>query len=259
MTRAPWAWALGAVAIGLVLAFAGATAPVSGFIRWLTLPVVRLFSSAGSRTLSSDDRVKELQAQLAAMVVDQVRLQSLEEENKTLRAQARFLDRSGYDSVGARVIGRDVSGQRALLTIDRGRNDSVEIGQAVITDDGIMVGKISSIQDSIAVVELLTDPNSRVAAAVQSKGQLAGVLEGRGNGTAVMTYIPSSEAVAADQVVVTAGTEDKVPGDLPLGIVNTVESHSSDPFFSATIEPLVNLEGVTFVSVLRPTALRPHL
>ena len=259
MTRAPWAWALGTVAIGLVLAFAGATAPVSGFIRWLTLPVVRLFSSAGSRTLSSDDRVKELQAQLAAMVVDQVRLQSLEEENKTLRAQARFLDRSGYDSVGARVIGRDVSGQRALLTIDRGRNDSVEIGQAVITDDGIMVGKISSIQDSIAVVELLTDPNSRVAAAVQSKGQLAGVLEGRGNGTAVMTYIPSSEAVAADQVVVTAGTEDKVPGDLPLGIVNTVESHSSDPFFSATIEPLVNLEGVTFVSVLRPTALRPHL
>jgi len=259
VTRAPWAWALGTVAIGLVLAFAGATAPVSGFIRWLTLPVVRLFSSAGSRTLSSDDRVKELQAQLAAMVVDQVRLQSLEEENKTLRAQARFLDRSGYDSVGARVIGRDVSGQRALLTIDRGRNDSVEIGQAVITDDGIMVGKISSIQDSIAVVELLTDPNSRVAAAVQSKGQLAGVLEGRGNGTAVMTYIPSSEAVAADQVVVTAGTEDKVPGDLPLGIVNTVESHSSDPFFSATIEPLVNLEGVTFVSVLRPTALRPHL
>jgi rod shape-determining protein MreC len=247
------------VAVGLILVFAGATRPVAGFMRWLTLPIVHVFSSAGANALSTDDRIKELQAQLAAMVVDQVHLQSLEEENKTLRAQAHFLDRSGYDSVGARVIGRDVGGQRALLTIDRGRNDSVEVGQAVVTDDGIMVGKISSIQDSIAVVELLTDPNSRVAAAVQSKGQLSGVLEGRGNGTAVMTYIPSSEAVSADQVVVTAGTEDKVPGDLPLGIVNTVETHSSDPFFSATIEPLVTLESVTFVSVLRPTALRPHL
>lgn len=259
MTRNPWAWGLGATAVVLLLVFAGATRPVSNVVRWATLPIVQFFSSFGSQTANTDDRVKELEAQLAATVVDQVRLQSLEEENKTLRSQARFLDSSGYDSVGARVIARDVSGQRALLTIDRGQNDSVEVGQAVITDDGIMVGKISSIEDRIAVVELLTDPNSRVAAAVQSKGQLAGVLEGRGNGTAVMTYIPSSEAVGADQVVVSAGTEDKVPGNLPLGIVNTVESHSSDPFYSATIEPLVNLERVTFVSVLRPTALRPRL
>ena len=257
--RNPWVWVLGAAAAGLLLLFAGATRPVSDAMRWATLPAVRLLSGIGTRAITSDDRVKELEAQLAAMVVDQVRLRSLEEENRTLRSQARFLDRSGYDSVGARVIARDVSGQRALLTIDRGKDDSVEVGQAVITDDGIMVGKISRMEDRIAVVELLTDPNSRVAAAVQTKGQLAGVLEGRGNGTAVLTFIPSSEAVSPDQVIVTAGTEDKVPGNLPLGIVNTVETHSSDPFFSATIEPLVTLDRVTFVSVLRPTALRPRL
>jgi len=257
--RNPWAWVLGAIAVGLLLLFAGATRPVTDAVRWATLPTVRFLSGIGTRAITSDDRVKELEAQLAAMVVDQVRLRSLEEENRTLRAQARFLDTSGYDSVGARVIARDVSGQRALLTIDRGQNDSVEVGQAVITDDGIMIGKISRIEDRIAVVELLTDPNSRVAAAVQSKGQLAGVLEGRGNGTAVLTFIPSSEAVTPDQVIITAGTEDKVPGNLPLGIVNTVETHSSDPFFSATVEPLVSLDRVTFVSVLRPTALRPRL
>ncbi|MEI7512460.1 MAG: rod shape-determining protein MreC [Candidatus Uhrbacteria bacterium] len=257
--RNPWVWALGITAIGLVFVLAGVTKPVGEAIRWMTLPIVRVMSGAGSRAITTDDHVKELEAQLSALVVDQVRLRSLEEENQTLRSQARFLDRSGYDSVGARVIARDVSGQRALLTIDRGKNDSVEVGQAVITDDGIMVGKISLIEDTIAVVELLTDPNSRVAAAAQSKGQLAGILEGRGNGTAVLSYIPSSEDVASDQVIVTAGTEDKVPRNLPLGIVNTVETRSSDPFFSAAIEPLVSLERVTFVSVLRPTALRPHL
>jgi rod shape-determining protein MreC len=257
--RNPWVWVMGVMAAGLILAFAGATRPISGVVRWATLPLVELVSGVGTRAITSDDRVKELEAQLAAMVVDQVRLRSLEEENRTLRSQARFLDTSGYDSVGARVIARDVSGQRALLTIDRGQNDSVEVGQAVMSDDGIMVGKISRIEDRISVVELLTDPSSRVAAAVQSKGQLAGVLEGRGNGAAVLTFIPSSEAVTPDQVIITAGTEDKVPGNLPLGIVNTVETQSSDPFFSATVEPLVSLERVTFVSVLRPSALRPRL
>lgn len=254
-----WAWAAGALTIGGILILAGLSRPVGSFVRAATLPIVTALSGAASRTIQADERVKELESRLAVLAADQVRLRSLEEENRSLRAQARFLDQSGYDSVGARVISRDVRGTRALLTIDRGSNDSVEIGQAVVTDEGIMIGKISGLEDRIAEVELLTDPRSRVAAAVQEKGQLAGVLEGRGNGAAVLSFIPSSETVVSDQIIVTAGTEDKIPANLPLGIVNTVESHSSDPFFSAAIEPLLALDRAIFVSVLRPTALRPRL
>ena len=257
--RGVWAWVIGALTITVLLVLAGLSQPVGSFVRAATLPLVRAMSGLSSRAIVADERVKELESRLAVVAAAQVRLRSLEEENRTLRAQARFLDRSGYDSVGARVIARDVRGTRALLTIDRGGDDSVEIGQAVVTDEGIMVGKISSLQERVAVVELLTDPRSRVAAAVQEKGQLAGILEGRGNGAALLSFIPSSETVVPDQIIVTAGTEEKVPANLPLGIVNTVEARSSDPFFSATIEPLVSLDRVVFVSVLRPTALRPRL
>lgn len=257
--RSSWFWIVAtAIAVG-VFSLAGFYRPFGSFVRAGTLPTVRFLSGISSQTISADERVKELESRLAVLAVDQVRLRSLEEENRTLRAQARFLDQSGYDSVGARVISRDVRGIRAVLTIDRGKDDSLEVGQAVMTDEGIMIGKISSLQDRISVVELLTDPRSRVAAAVQVKGQLAGVLEGRGNGAAILSYIPSSETVVPDQLIVTAGTEEKVPGNLPLGIVNTVDTRPSDPFFSATVEPFISLERVVFVSVLRPSALRPRL
>ena len=257
--RLSWPWIWAAALVAGVLMFAGLYRPFGSLVRAATLPVVRFLSGAAAQMISVDERVKELESRLAVLAADRVRLRSLEEENRALRAQARFLDTSGYDSVGARVISRDVRGTKAVLTIDRGKDDSLEVGQAVVTDEGIMIGKVSALQDRIATVELLTDPRSRVAAAVQVKGQLAGVLEGRGNGASVLTFIPSSETVVPDQLIVTAGTEEKVPGNLPLGIVNTVDAKPSDPFFRATVEPLVALDRVVFVSVLRPSALRPRL
>ncbi len=255
-----WLWLGAAVIAVAVLVLAGLFRPIGEVVRWVTLPVVRVISGwSGHLDDATEPRILELESRLASLSVDYVKLKSLEEENRTLRAQAHFLDRSGYDSVGARVIGRDVSGKRALLTIDRGSEDSLEIGQAVITDQGIFIGKITQIFDRVATVELVTDPRSRVAAALTAGGRLAGVIEGRGNGAAVLTYIPSSESVIADQLIVTAGTEDKVQGNLPIGVVNTVDGKPTDPFMNATIEPLVSLDRVVFVSVLRPTALRPRL
>ena len=257
---ARWLWLLGAVIAVAVLALAGLFRPIGEAARFASLPVVRWISGwASHATDTADSRVKELESRLATLAVDHVRLKALEEENRTLRSQAKFLDRSGYDSVGARVIGRDVSGKRALLVIDRGREDSIELGQAVVTDQGVFIGKISQILDRVSTVELVTDPRSRVAAALEADGQIAGVIEGRGNGAAVLTYIPSSHSIVADQLIVTAGTEDKVPGNLPIGVVNTVEGKPTDPFLNATIEPVVSLDRVVFVSVLRPTALRPRL
>ncbi|MCC7522301.1 rod shape-determining protein MreC [Candidatus Uhrbacteria bacterium] len=260
-----WLWIGGAVAAVLILTLAGIFRPLGDFFRSVTLPVVRFTSGLVSRdsetvTNSGDaERIKELESRLAALTVDYVRLKSLEEENRTLRSQAKFLDRSGYDSVGARVISRDIGGRRSLFMIDRGSEDSLEVGQAVITDDGIFIGKISRLLERVATVELVTDPRSRVAAALQTQGPLSGILEGRGNGASVLTYVPSSAELAIDQLVVTAGTEEKVPGNLPIGFVSTVDGKPTDPFMNASVETLVPLDRVVFISVLRPTALRPRL
>lgn len=264
-----WAIFAGACVVLAIFALAGALRPVGDLARSVMLPVVRLFSGTTQSVVAlgngasneniTPERVKELETRLANLVVDYVQLRSLEEENRALRAQAKFLSTSGFDSVGARVISRDMRNQRALLLIDRGLADHLEVGQAVITNEGVLIGKIGQMKDRVATVELITDPQSRVAATVPGRATLLGILEGRGHGSAVLTYVPASEPLKRDDVVVTAGTEEKVPPNLPLGIVNEVEGKSTDPFVNGLVESLVPLDRVIFVSVLRPSALRPNL
>lgn len=228
----------------------------------LSLPIVSRLTSLTRNVVSDeqrDERIKELEQRLSAQTVDYVKMRAYEEENRALRAQARFLQRSGYDSVGARVIRRELSGQRAVFLIDRGKDDALELGQAVITDNGMFIGKITQLYSKVAEVTLITDGQSRVATALQGEGRLTGVLEGKGNGAMELTYIPSTASIKADQLVITAGTEDKIPGNLPIGYSSVIHGKASDPFFSASIESLVRFDEITLVSILRPSALAPSL
>ncbi|MDP3793685.1 MAG: rod shape-determining protein MreC [Candidatus Uhrbacteria bacterium] len=256
---------IGLCCLTLFLVLAGWLHSVGDLARRATLPAVRfvsknaaaVFLSRSSSNVSlSPEEVRTLESRLTRLAVDYTRLKALEEENKALRLQTKFLTSSEFDSVGAHIISRDLRDERALLLIDRGLQDHLEIGQAVITDEGIFIGKIYSLKERVATVELFTDPHSRVAAALAGEQRLIGVVEGRGNGAARLTYSPSSEKIQTDQIVVTANTQDKVPQNLPLGIVNAVLGKPTDPFLSAAIEPLVHLNQISLVSVLRPSVFR---
>jgi len=108
-------------------------------------------------------------------------------------------------------------------------------------------------------VTLLTDVDSRVTAKLIDKRELIGIVEGRGNGTAVLTFIPNNDGIVKDTIVVTAGTESKVPPNLVIGVINKIEGEETDPFLTASIEPYALLDRLLFVSVLRPSVLRPRL
>ncbi len=199
--------------------------------------------------------LEQCEERLQVRIVDAARMSALEQENRLLRAQASFLAESGYDHVGARVIGRRIDHIHARLLIDRGTNDAIEEGHAVITENGILVGKIVEAGTRVSTVELLTDVDSRIAVASAKDGQLIGVLEGRGNGATLLTYIPSSVDVAADDLLLTAGTEEKIPPRLAIGVVNAVTRSAKDPFYQASVDPTIRIERLSFLSVLRPSAL----
>lgn len=251
-----------------LLHLTGVLSPIEGVVRAMLLPVARVFSVAGSATGDAtrlgpnkkalQDRLTELEARLNTMTVDYVQLKALEEENRSLKALAKFINGSGYDFVPARVIARSGDPQSALVTIDRGSKDGIEIGMAVVVGDGIFVGKVTEIRERIAIVTLVSDERSRVAASSAGGHQLFGVVEGGGNNTARLTLVPLHEPLKKDDVIVTAGTEEKIPPNLSIGLVNEVEEKQTDPFKQASIEPLANADQLDLLLVVRPAALRPE-
>lgn len=254
------------VAIGL-LHFVGVLRPVEEGVRWALTPIARVFGvigyEAGQRmapvpdAASLQNQVRDLEARLSNMSVDYVKLKALEEENISLKELSSFLSSSGYDHVGARIIARSTDPQVASVLIDRGTSDGLETGMAVIVGGGVFVGKIISLTQSVSTVLLVSDHRSRVASSRAGTQKLFGLVEGKGNGVAKLTLVPQAEALERDDIIVTAGTEDKIPGNLAIGLVNDVEGQPTDPFKTATIEPLARPDALSLVVVLLPGALRP--
>ncbi len=245
-----------------LFALAGFMRPVrDGGIR-LLLPVTRFISGIGfgvsdflridRTTREANARSEELEAQLRAQVTDYVRLRALEEENRALRAQAKFISEHAFRTIGARIISRAIGPQTAVVEIDRGKSDGADVGQAVITEDGFVVGKIVRIGSRTASVMLLSDIRSRFAATVVGSDRVAGIVEGRGNGVTHFTLVPQEVALEKNQVIVTAGTEEKIPADLAIGLVIDVERKPTDPFQNAVVEPLAPLDRLRLVSVIIP-------
>lgn len=259
---------LGAIFAVALLHVAGLLQPVENGVRWALMPVAQAFAAIGSATNkngNNGDTVQtlkqknsELESRLSSVSVDYVELKSLQEENISLRKVANFLNDSGYDHVGARVIARTTDPQLASVLIDRGTEDGIEVGMAVIADDGVFVGKVTSVSQRVATVTMTSDQGSRVAASLGGEHQLLGLVQGEGNGVARLTLVPQGQALKANDIIVTAGTEEKIPANLAIALVNQVDGKPTDPFKTATLEPLTRVDKLDLVIVLRPAALRPH-
>lgn len=255
------------VASVFVLHVAGILEPVENAGRWVFLPFVRAsaavmtaigFHGAGRSAGELEQRARDLEARISSLSVDYVKLRSLEEENRRLRETAKFLQSATYDHVGARVIARSTDPRDASLLIDRGSRDGLELGMAVVVDEGVFIGKITQLSSRVSRVTLVSDERSRVAATRAGETKLLGVVEGRGSQLAQMTLIPQNEPLNPNDLVVTAGTEEKIPANLVIGLIDRVDSKPTDPFKVATLEPLSSRERIDLVIVLRPAALRPE-
>lgn len=250
-----------------ILYIARVLQPLESGVRALLMPGARFFGYVGGTVRQAilptpglkelKDRNEELEARMSGFTVDYVRLRALEEENRALQSLIKFQKDTGYDAVPARIIARSVDPRSATVLIDRGSNDGVEIGMAVIVGDGIFVGKVTGLRERVATVTLVSDERSKIAAAALGRGHLFGLIEGRSNNAAHLTFVPQSEPLDRDDIIVTAGTEEKIPPNLVIGVVNAVEGKPTDPFKNASLETLAKSDSLNIVLVLRPSVFRP--
>src|SRR5881397_3256653 len=93
-------------------------------------------------------------------------LRDVEHEVNRLRHALNYRERSVFKLIAAEIIARDSSTWWRTITINRGRRDGIETDMPVVTDLGL-VGKTTTVSDSISVVLLVSDENCRLAASVE--------------------------------------------------------------------------------------------
>ena len=256
--------------VALILHQAGKLQPFEDLaLGWLQ-PVLGGAVSVGdsAQTLSGDlmdvnkmrAQLAQLQAQVDAMTLDNVRLSELESENRVLRAQLAYKQaNSDYELMGAavvqrnpdlaRVIGVDPSNLVRFVIVDQGSEEGVKPGMPVITPQGL-VGRVTSTGAHWAKVLLILDPSSSVNAVVQST-RATGVVQGDVNGNLIIKYVPQGEAIKTGDKILTSGLGSNFPKRLVIGQVNEVRKRDIDLFQEATIQPSVDFARLEFVLIMK--------
>src|SRR5215468_7373353 len=103
-------------------------------------------------------------------------LRDVEHEVNRLRHALNYRERSVFKLVAAEVIARDSSSWWRTLTINRGKRDAIYTDMPVVTDLGL-VGKTTTVSDTISIVLLISDENCRVAASVEGSRE-QGIVSG---------------------------------------------------------------------------------
>jgi rod shape-determining protein MreC len=211
---------------------------------------------AVSGVTSGWEELNRLRAENAALrrTVDEltqeaVNLRAAELENRDLREQLRFTQgHQALSPLPAEVIGFDSSALFGYAIVNRGGDAGLEDGMTVLSTAGL-VGRIVSHNARTSRVLLINSPSSSVNAMIQGTAGATGVVNGTANGRLVMRYIPQSEPVKVNDLVVTSGLGGAFPRDVAIGRVVSVESRDVDVFQQAAVEPFVDFTKLRQVLV----------
>ncbi len=182
----------------------------------------------------------------------ELKLGELDELQKLYELDQNYYD---YETTGARIIGRGTSNWFNTFTIDKGKKDGIKVNMNVIADGGL-VGIVSSVGDSYAVVRAIIDDTSNVSATISSTEDnciVSGSLE---NMTAsnVINYSnlsDSDDKVAIGDIVVTSNISDKYLPGLMIGYISSVNLDENDLSKSGTITPVVDFKHLSDVLVIK--------
>jgi rod shape-determining protein MreC len=174
------------------------------------------------------------------------------DENERLKKMLGFAQELKYESIPARVIGRDPSVWFNSLIINRGTAHGVDLDMPVVTPEGI-VGRVVGVGPLASQVMLLTDERSAAGAVVGQLGQSNAIGSVRGfgkTGLLEMRYVSGLETVSVGDYVVTTGQDRIYPPSLNVGVVVEVVPGSATTPHTIHVRPGARLESLQEVFVL---------
>ncbi|MBI4532176.1 MAG: rod shape-determining protein MreC [Candidatus Latescibacteria bacterium] len=207
-----------------------------------------LFSWASHLVNLSDENrfLKEWNIQLS---LELSRLRDVEAENVRLRNLLKFKEKGRFLYIPARVIAQDGSRIAGTILIDVGRRDGVQERMPVVTAEGV-VGRLLSVRETTAVVQLLLDQSSRVSATIERDPTIVGIVEGDSGEKLWMKKVPFRSDVQIGDTVISSGMGGVFPEGLRIGSVALIEEEKTGLFKEVVVDPMVRFGRLYEVFVL---------
>lgn len=228
-------------------------------LQWVANQPVRLYEYSHSflqsqnKLLDENQRLREENMRLQALS-NQLHAQA--KELKELHLLQRLQAHGIEASTTAQIISNSKDPLADKLIINRGSHHNLQVGDAVIDQNGL-IGQITQVQPFSSELTLLTHSQMVIPVIVARTG-VRSLLYGNGNEVS-LRYFPVDADLQKDDVLVTSGLDSVYPVGVPVAKVTAVQRASGTPYYRTTVLPLAAVNSSKYVLVLPQTELPPSI
>jgi|SaaInlStandDraft_1057018.scaffolds.fasta_scaffold16135_2 rod shape-determining protein MreC len=218
-------------------------------ILWLSAAPAQLVAGTSDFFESRDRQeatLRELTHQVRVLQASQLKMSALEAENARLRSLLGSAGRMSESVLIAEIKGLSPDPSAHHITLDKGREDGVFVGQPVIDAVGL-VGQVIEISSKLSKVLLVTDQNHAVPVlAVRTAAQL--IAEGRGQRDLLsLRHVSASLDLKVGDLLVTSGLGQRFPSGYPVGLIQSYDLLPGAAFAQVLVEPSSRLQTLDHV------------
>ena len=239
--------------------------PVSNLVGVLSTPFRSVVAAVAdwvedryNYSFQYDELVEENETlrQQVADLQEQIReAQDANRQNELYRELLGLAEkRSDFELEDATVTLHTTSNWNSTLTINKGSNVDVAVGDCVVDAYGNLVGVVSEVGLNYSVLSTVIDPSTEIGGRIPRTDDNA-VLEGdftlMREGRLKLSYLPeNSQLISGDQIT-TSGLGDIYPSGLVVGTVESIHTEADGLTRYAVVTPAADLDDLRYVFVIK--------
>ena len=193
----------------------------------------------------------EYQKEILSKSINQelnIKLNQLERDNSRLRKLLDLQNLSDFNQLNSAVISRNTGSWWKIIILNKGLQDKVRNGDAVLGPGGL-IGIVENTSQFTSSVKLLTDPNSKVGVWNQ-RANLHGLLIGVGTNTPKLIFYSKNIDIQIGDYILSSPSSTVLPPNIPVGIIQSIDNQSN-PNTIATVQLTANPEAIDWVQIYR--------
>lgn len=185
-------------------------------------------------------------ARLKEIVVQQ---QKILLENRLSKIDSTKLKSFTYTS--AKVVNNSVSLSKNYITINKGSDDGVAPGMAVISGKGI-VGKVKTVSRHFSVVISVLNVNEQVSSLIKSANYLSTTQwDGVDPRFVDLKYVPRHVKLRLNDTIVTSGYNAVFPEGILVGVVTEFDLKKEALFYDVRVKLAQDFAQLSYVDVIK--------
>lgn len=236
------------VIAGVVCLFIWRSEGESGTLHNLQNRAASIFSplsNAGSKVIDNNEKNNEdnnansetlsaLKEQNSKLVEQIAKGEEYRQEAQRLQELLNLKDNYNIEGVTGRVISRTTDAWNQTCTLDVGEDSGVKVGSTICASYGV-VGQVVGVTKNTCNVRLLSDPQSGVAAMIQSSRKEC-IVKGSLDGLVSAENLDQDCGIQVGDIIITSGLGGSYKKGLIIGTVSKISTNSSDGTLRAIIK-----------------------